>query len=1424
MNILANLLRKPDALAMGELPVTDFSFDDLALAFENLPRDLQPAWPLLKEIRASEQFSKDFGPLLRALCRPIELQRAIALLQWIPAQHQKANGKRRDILFRLYAFYLATASRQAGFRRCLPTLRLLSKSEKWRPARELCAEVAGVCADHLLHPQLARILNKDRPASAIAIHSRLIPKASTPEHTLAQCLEALAGDWPDAGCAPEVLGALWALFSPQNTEVAAQARRLLDCELEIVLDGLQISSEAKICPEATQRAVPYRIDLAIIDAPKVPVASLTGEIIEAKVEDEPWHLLVGEPHGPNFCRRILRWKLRLRRLDPRGRDRAKLHQLIIETICQILDQCLLRHLPEDQRRHKIDLARSFIARRILEAGQFDIGVAQRLLQEDILIYFRQLAPRRAGRSTALNDLLQRHHLLRRQLAEAEASPVPDTRAELRKSLAAQLRRVEDEIAGLVAKDEHVHAQLLHMVREKIGRHFQYSESSIPFELFQNADDAVLELEVLEEFDARQDEKLSLFLVEVREDFIGFGHRGRPINRFRSRTGRELRDRGFERDLEKMLAMHGSDKDEEGEGHRLARTGKFGLGFKSVFLAADVVQILSGRLSFEIMGGMYPRHLEMERQVWIPPEASDSSSQETRIALLRPASWADPEAWRQRILGKFKAWLPLQLVFARRIHTVHWNDAKANENLEISWHPRSVPEVPEVSVGALSPLVERALTLQSRSGAVLFGLDAHGIRPLPEGLPRCWVTTPLRERVPVNFAFNARFEVDIGRNQLACDSNSNCALARHLGTEAGALLARLYEAAPCESTWAAIREALGLADTCTIHVFWETVWNILAEAVRRREASSMTNAVELVQELGSACLRALTSGRKLIPSGLDGPFRTLTTLEKIRAYTAGLLEKGEVFEQAINLLRTAARPGELISRRQKEVLATVYGQQFAPERLDLGALLRQSCPEGRVCPGRTAGLSKLFDLTFLGRWESSHYAEVQALKEKLGRLLFRAADDGWVSAKELLDPSASQEESLLAKFCPSSFHLHRDYDRGERLFFQSCRGEFEVSLDCIVDWFLGASDERSRQDALRYVLEGEQGREVASRVRARTCGSAPAWLARSLNPSALREMGFQSAQADELLRLLSPRTPFIPPQPRLPEMTREGALDRLRKLQAWWRQHRDRELRKYEEETYPDGVPDWLGLTESSSHRDRENWLILLALGALHTMGRQREPQHRNFLKLLQRKGWMDRLLRVEEDPVGLAEILKQYFESRYSDSKYFRWLRYLPSLYQLSRWIYEYSACLWEFGKTSSPQRVEDFLNMSSSRLWEQSGLSAPGLRRTLGLGACFVFRELVRTGVIRNRNLYLYCYVPRRLMREAFAALTGEELTRGASYHTSTEIWEKLGRYLTEEDRHFGHCFDLPFVLYYRSQNPEAEDRRDREIRRLRQEMRSYF
>src|SRR5262249_2619817 len=125
----------------------------------------------------------------------------------------------------------------------------------------------------------------------------------------------------------------------------------------------------------------------------------------------------------------------------------------------------------------------------------------------------------------LRDLLRRmdevHRLQAEENVVADAKPAGERAAVVRRS-DAQRRQVQQELREALS-DPSARDALLDAVRRKIHGHFQYTESSVPFELLQNADDACVE------FLRLGGSPGNWFGLACSEGDLAFLHAGRPIN-------------------------------------------------------------------------------------------------------------------------------------------------------------------------------------------------------------------------------------------------------------------------------------------------------------------------------------------------------------------------------------------------------------------------------------------------------------------------------------------------------------------------------------------------------------------------------------------------------------------------------------------------------------------------------------------------------------------------------------------------------------------------------------------------------------------------------------------------------------------------------------------------------------------------------
>jgi hypothetical protein len=147
-------------------------------------------------------------------------------------------------------------------------------------------------------------------------------------------------------------------------------------------------------------------------------------------------------------------------------------------------------------------------------------------------------------------------------------------------------------------------------------------------------------------------------------------------------------------------------------------------------------------------------------------------------------------------------------------------------------------------------------------------------------------------------------------------------------------------------------------------------------------------------------------------------------------------------------------------------------------------------------------------------------------------------------------------------------------------------------------------------------------------------------------------------------------------------------------------------------------------------------------------------------------------------------------------------MRLFVPLFQLSEWLDEYAAIFLQLDRQRTPVHLHQLLSPNANPHLTGTGIGAPPLGRTLGIGACFVLRELVRLRILSNRAVHEHCYVPSRAVRWFLHQLGCPGLEDDqARPEMSRDVHRFLIGHLGAERAAFGRSFDIPLLLL-------AEDR----------------
>lgn len=1410
---LGLMLGESPAHAIGEIRSKDATrLKALINVFRDMPIELGlMGWNVLSVVESAYGIEKCVRHITPNIQRSLLIGRTIALLEWLKNRSEACNAQAREKVIDAYECYLDVFVRTPECRDALSGISLLNAAGRWRCASELCADAEGVARDDLIHDRQKTII---RPIIRSVGHFEAGGNKNQEEFeadvyegvaATAERLKVYFASWEDA-INPDLIRTFLSLLGGDDS-----LRRLSESyegshSIDWIRTNLPWVPNTHRDPDGRQgwlyqfdkhEAIQqHRFIVEPVPGQTIQVMSLCGSLINVRLSEEFDSLIVGGLWYEWPRDNLIFPKIRLRQIDVEVFSPEQLSALLRKTV-----EYLLLHA-YCQREHDIEYLWSEIG----EGEQLDIRIAQLLVMKHIPYYLRQLG---AHRHERLTEALKRWNDARYRVAEFSDHP------EQRHKFEIDEREALKDIQNFLVNDREVQQTVLEAVRSKI-RDFQYSPASILFELFQNADDAVVELSEIRAYpnqpgfanDADLPSSARRFFLRKTPDHLSIMHWGRTVNHAGG-SGFPGRERGFHQDLEKMLILSSSDKTSGEDGV----TGKFGLGFKSVFLISDIPKIVSGRLQAEILGGMYPKRSEGAQPLIakLREEAPEARVAGTLIHL--PLDVGTLEA----VCEPFEKAVGLLAVFAKQIRRLEIDYNGRRENHE--WAPTIAYDTNggqiEYGVISLAPTVSEAkepvLHFRFGGGGLLVGIGPQGFRELPDDLPAIWVVAPTHEDVGIGFAINGGFEVDAGRARLSSNDESTVTESQRIGDHLATGLFALFDEAA--NDWDRFRKRLRLGSELRPYDFWASVWQVLTGAWGHRLDGKVEKIVMhvMTRERG---LGRLARDRKALPTGLWGDiFQTLTCIGDVKHVLRGALSEERIFKHIANWddFRQRIKPSEVISSHVFEALRKV-SPAFVENKEQWQSLKISSVlnwlgkNDYRVTPATTAVLGQVITSDFLAeiRATSAGQNEAQEISGILRKIKFQTKPGGWCEPRYLLVSrpisDISDDEPLRAAFAPPDLVLSDAYKQHGIAFFTVCRSKMEAPVEEMAFWLLRADDTSARRAALRYLLEGELGERLSHRLREQSI--AGSWLDR-LNGD---DKVFHGWDEDDIYEILYRKLPSIE---QLREMgnglwgNKWGRLKLdptvvLPKIKEWWIEKGDSLIGNYESDTYPEAKIPNLAENETGDF-DRSNWLILFLLGAFHTLGRSRRQQHRTFIQLCRQEGWWDTF--AAESPENHADdwmrVLDRYIDAQVDESEYEMWMNRFPAIYRVARHLDDYREAFLSIDRYETLPDLGGITVTRANPSFQGGGIAAPPVRRTFGIGACFVVRELKRAGLLTEKTAMPHCYVPAARVRRLMAALDCADLNEEQAYPGQSKIIHRfLCEHLGEREAGFQGAYDIPLQI----------------------------
>ena len=1369
------------------------------------------SFALLRDGAAS--YGEQIASLIEPLLTPLEATRLHTILAYLAERAAHTAGEERRQISALHSHYLRALTDAPDFAvEPLRKLKLLSRKKHWKPVGEMALDERGIDGDYLLDEHQGNIL-----APALRVPAPVAPavRAASSETRRPLDLQSYFRSW-DGRVPSQAIGGLLALLGNDVSTIKLAAELLKPRSLAGVRGMIEwqkapagqgaVGADEDIVQAMAKQG--FKLYLHPSSSGATRVLNLLGEPFDAPLADDFKDLFVGKLSVEGrVC------IADLRELRPAQFTSTQLSGFLRETAAEILRRVFWR-MPENFDRVWSELC---------HGEQLELEVAQRLIFEGAFFYFRQLRDRSLS---AVQDWATRWDEVRYEAAEPGASG--ETVARKRQALHAELQQNLENNAAL-------QADILTAVRRKIEA-YQYRESSVPFELFQNADDAVAELaEMVGEEHLPASSRR--FVLIHQATGLTFLHWGRAINRFRGGkfSAADGTNRGFNRDLEKMLVLSSSDKPGED-----GSTGKFGLGFKSVFLVCDKPRIVSGDLAVEVVGGMFPRVLEADRGQSLKQLLADNSGdfesekpQGTAI-YLEPNTESGEDS--QRVLNQFIELGHVLPVFARKIRECILIDPQGRRQ-SASWKSQTVGGCEGIRFGQLTPFAgsshqaSTALLFDSGgAGAILLGLGARTFCRLPSTMPTFWVTAPTTELLDTGIAVNSMFEVVVARTQLAGAASANKERARLLGEKFGELLLQLSRAT---ADWETLSKDLQLAHDATPEELWRSLWEVFVVA-SLHDSSTDSSAAGLLRQIlwAEGCGMAwLLSHADTLPTDLPGRFCCLSRLPRVKYFTAGALDRPELFGPVSGWRSFEARvaPGSIVNRDVRERLNQLLNKPPEWRPLRLSDVLKWELPvTGEIDPETATTLGVMINRDLLNRLESDQQTkgEAEQIRELLTGSWFKSVAGTWVPAQDLIaagEQAERPDEALRAGFAPPERVLHHDYFQTALMLFRVCRFRLEASSELLAQWGREAREEAQREAFLRYLVEGELGFAISEAARANRAGT---WLDAVRQTAAFAR--FNGQDQNTILGRLG--FPYVPsPSERKPSSLppTDEVQAFLKAVESWWSDENNRRplVQRYLRYEYPNGNPPDL------SGVDRRAWMVLLVRGIGYTLGRTQDSQTRGFIESCDESGWLETFA-IEPPPQSERSewnrrwigILDEFATQGREHVEYLHWVKLLPIIYRIALSLNEYINIFRGLDRGPSAQLIDpyDILNPALDEELE-GGPSGPSLAQSLGLGIFFILRELVRMAVIRGERVSFHCFVPTSRMRKAFANL-GCPLNLDAKGASRLEWSRQIIEFLLAQDVQdpsFASHYDIPFIVLG---NPNWLKDNDRLGRKLSQYWNSYW
>ncbi|MEH2379094.1 MAG: hypothetical protein V7K27_09455 [Nostoc sp.] len=1051
LRVVGNIISQFPQYYLGQFTEDEFPLDNALVIFRGIGNNILPVWKLVDQVVKILGKENCKRYILPHILQPIEESRIINLLGWISESFQFTDTTAIEI----YNQYLALAVNSINFGTAiLPNILLLNRLGQWKSPKELCVNIPNIAECHILDATQEDIIKIYLDQLSQATQQQIIQQqheGQEQENTVN--LEQYFQDW-HYHVYSEAIGAFICLIAKDNENLRELAQTFLrNRDLDLVYDRL----------------------LGIVSSRFFSVVESTGDTEQVPSLISGDSFTAGKKQGRTesiFVNRLDQHttKLILSSLNPSEYNREELSNLLKESARNLINNVYqVRDVSEPLDRVWTSLT---------ESEQLDVPVTRNVILDSAPSIIKFLGVH--NQDEQINKIL------------LELNKAVSIREEYRtyyrdfSSIDQNIYNLKQQLGSILennSPNNTASSVLLQAVRDKI-KQFGYQLTNIPFEIFQNADDALVELEMMAQGQPVSTERKKFILeIDRNKHTITMMYWGRPINCFvhPDYPLRDYRDKGFGQDLEKMLSFNYSDKPNDSNNLETSQvTGKFGLGFKSVHLICKEPYVFSNRIAFKIVGGLVPSQLIANSN---QPSRISSDRLEQKLqrynqnifdgtAIFLPIDSSLGFAIDD-IIKDFEKLLGLLLIFAKRIKKCHL--VKQYETV-ICWKPRYLSAEESIEIGEvrIGEFTTNALCLKlGNYGNFVITLDEKENKlraSLPNGVPNIWVTAPTQERLGLSFIINASFDVNTGRAKII-PTDKNNKLAKELGIELGNQLCQLFNIS--KNNWEEFKQLVQLHRT-THYEFWKLIWDELAIKTLNQQSNTIREILSGNKGMGHFLTRC-----PALPNGLWGDYQQLVLAQDVRYIVENILKKEDVFTHVFqwqnvrdNCEKHTIIHGNEWDKFQQLISYSPVQEQFHTTTLNLLKVLQWQLINSQADIQIAQQIGELINKTSLEDIKQNSLLEYKGLIDCLSKVSFLSKADTYHHNYNLLDINSGDiEEQLLSAFAPDDCVLNTQYISRGLEFFYACRQEKpSIGEEKLLEWIdmIESKDEDRKLAVKKYL--------------------------------------------------------------------------------------------------------------------------------------------------------------------------------------------------------------------------------------------------------------------------------------------------------------------------------------------------------------------